>query len=85
MANPRTVKSAFHRELSDYPHEVWHTHNEDEYIVYHVKIYDMSDYDDDDSGYIFDAFERIEDQFDIEETYSDGSGTVTYNFIDYNS
>lgn len=85
MANPRTVKSAFHRELSDYPHEVWHTHYGGEHIVYYVKIYDMSDYDDDDAEYISDAFDRIEEQFDISRDYSDGFGTVTYSFIDFNS
>lgn len=83
--NSRQIKSAFHRALRDYQHEVWYTHYSGEHPVYYVKIYDMSDYDDDDAAEIFDALESVENQFDLDQDYSEGHGDITYSYIDFNN
>lgn len=83
MPNWRSVKSAFDRELRGYPHSVRYTHYDGECPCYYVTMYGMADYDDDDAEYIFDAFDRIEEQFDLGQNEIDSSNDpdVTYQFL----
>ena len=83
--NWRRIKSAFDNELSDYPHTVKYTHWSDEHPVFYVTMYGMSDYDEDDSECIYDAFDRIENRFDIVRDESDGFDDITFSFIDFNN
>ena len=76
MAHWKAVCSAFRRALSGYPCNVRY----DRYWerpVYYVTVYNLSDYDDDDSEAIFDALEDVEDEYDVVQDDLDGD-TFTF-------